>query len=159
MLYERVSDQILRFEAPRMRQQRGCAHRLEARSHTEGLLLSWPDEGEDGPLRVEADNDPEVIGYLMGTHEQLAVLLLDACCRSVDIFDVEVVKPERDWRLAGVPRHHAAYPRAAVIENPVSAIRSHVHRAVFVPTEEAGVEGPCGSFIVGRELIPADGAR
>ena len=71
-----------------------AAHRIEMCSHRE-LLLSGADEREHGSLGVEAKDDPEVTRYLMGAHEHLAVLLLDARRRGVNIPNVEVVKPER----------------------------------------------------------------
>jgi len=44
----------------------------------ERLLLFGANERECGSLRIDAKDDPQATRYLMGTHEHLAILLLDA---------------------------------------------------------------------------------
>ena len=70
-----------------------AAHRLAMRSHGYSLLLLLTNDRERSSLRVDAKNDPEVTWDLVRTHDDVAILFLDARCRGIDIFDVEVVKP------------------------------------------------------------------
>jgi len=38
------------------------------RSHIQGLRFSWADEGEQGSLGIESEDDPLITGYLMRAH-------------------------------------------------------------------------------------------
>src|SRR3954452_2475604 len=92
----------------------------------------------------------------MRTHEDLTILLGNASCRRIDVFDIEVEEPERRSGFVRVPRHHRACGCCGVVEDAVGPHRPHVHRAVYVPAKETGVKGPCRLLIVSRKLIPAD---
>src|ERR1700722_3184750 len=122
--------------------ERGCA--TLGRCAAIGMLLLFrSDQREHGSLWVAAENDPKVTGHLVRTHAYLAVLLLDACRRSINILDVEVVQPEGNRRLTTIAGHDRPHCSAAIVEHPVRAHRAHIHRAVLGPAEDAGVESPC----------------
>src|SRR5271166_7144647 len=97
------------------------------------------DEGEHRALWIETLHHPLPARHFLRAMSDPAALCLDPVHRRVDRIDVEIIEPERHWRL-GRAGHDAALLAVAGVEQVVDADRPHIEFAVLVPAEEVEIE-------------------
>src|SRR5215471_3212344 len=124
---------------------------------SDAVMASLSHQGEDGALRIRAAGDPTAALHFDRTVEDLPSAGRYAPDRDVDISDVEVVKPKRDWlqRRLG---EHAADRLPSSGEQLICAHRAGVGMCL-PPAEELVVEGERLLPVGGEQLVPADPAE
>src|SRR5262249_43349004 len=124
---------------------------------SDAVVASLPHQGEDRALRIRAAGDPTAAQHFDRAVEDLPSAGPHAPNRDVDISDVEVIKPKRDWlhRRLG---EHAADRHPSSGEQLICAHCAGVG-VCFAPAEELAVEGERLLPVGGEQLVPADAAE